>query len=191
MHAYCAASGLSYSSLEPHDFSFNSSSGMCPRCHGMGRIEEFNPDQIIDPDLSIAEDCCSVASSYQTVRIREYLRQSGRAICDFQRQHALEEALARAGAKQIFLHGTEKKWDADALCPSGDRRHSGPTTCAGRGVVAAGPLPAIAEAKSEALPEERCSPLMSVQQVCRECHGERLKPYAAATLAEWEADQPP
>ena len=30
MHAYSPKSGLSYSSLEPHDFSFNSPSGMCP-----------------------------------------------------------------------------------------------------------------------------------------------------------------
>ena len=34
----------------------------------MGTINEFDLDQIIDPELSIAEDCCSVASSYQTVR---------------------------------------------------------------------------------------------------------------------------
>ncbi len=68
MHAYSPKSGLYYDSLEPHDFSFNSPSGMCPRCHGMGMIHEFILDQIINPELSIAQDCCSMASSYQTVR---------------------------------------------------------------------------------------------------------------------------
>ena len=68
MHAYSPKSGLSYSSLEPHDFSFNSPSGMCPRCHGLGIVNEFNLEIVIDPELSIAEDCCLVGSSYQTVR---------------------------------------------------------------------------------------------------------------------------
>ena len=68
MHAFSQKSGLSYTSLEPQDFSFNSPSGMCPRCQGIGSVEEFNLNLILNPDLSIAEDCCSIASSYQTVR---------------------------------------------------------------------------------------------------------------------------
>lgn len=38
MHAYSQDSGLSYTSLEPHDFSFNSPLGMCTTCCGLGII---------------------------------------------------------------------------------------------------------------------------------------------------------
>ncbi len=38
-HAYSPKSGLSYSSLEPHDFSFNSPTGMCLRCNGLGILK--------------------------------------------------------------------------------------------------------------------------------------------------------
>lgn len=40
MHAYSPRSGLSYTSLEPHDFSFNSPLGMCLRCNGLGQVYE-------------------------------------------------------------------------------------------------------------------------------------------------------
>jgi excinuclease ABC subunit A len=35
-HAYSKASGKSYPPLEPNDFSFNSPTGMCPACQGLG-----------------------------------------------------------------------------------------------------------------------------------------------------------
>ena len=56
MHAFSLKSGLSYTSLEPQDFSFNSPSGMCPQCSGIGIVNEFDLEKIINPDLSIAED---------------------------------------------------------------------------------------------------------------------------------------
>lgn len=62
-HAYSAKSGLSYGPLNPQDFSFNHPSGMCPKCHGLGSVAEFALDRIIDPNLSIAEDCCKIAPS--------------------------------------------------------------------------------------------------------------------------------
>ena len=41
---------------------------MCPACHGLGITAEFDLAKIIDPHLSISEDCCQIGSSYQTVR---------------------------------------------------------------------------------------------------------------------------
>lgn len=177
MHAYCATSGLSYSSLEPHDFSFNSPSGMCPRCHGMGSIQEFNLDQIIDPDLSIAEDCCSVASSYQTVRFGNIYDNLAEQF-GFSVHTPWKKLTPRA--KKIFLHGTEKKWT---------RMHFvHPITGAHwtdhvqwKGVLHEAHS-RFAEAKSE-LYRKKMLALMSVQ-TCPECNGERLKPYAAATLIQ-------
>jgi len=42
--------------LEPRDFSFNSPSGACPECDGLGSVHELDPDLIIpDRSLSLAE----------------------------------------------------------------------------------------------------------------------------------------
>ena len=42
--------------LEPRLFSFNSPQGACPACAGLGQVQEFDPDLVVnDPDLGVAE----------------------------------------------------------------------------------------------------------------------------------------
>ncbi len=46
--------GLSYSEPAPHNFSFNSPQGACPRCKGLGEVNLLDMDKIVpDPSLSI------------------------------------------------------------------------------------------------------------------------------------------
>lgn len=175
MHAFSPKSGLSYSSLEPHDFSFNSPSGMCPQCSGMGIVNEFNLDQIIDPNLSIAQDCCSVGSSYQTVRYGNIYNNLAE-IYSFSVYTPWKKLSDKA--KKVFLYGTEKKWTR--------MRFVHPVTGASwtdhvqwRGVLHEAHS-RYAEAKSE-LYRKKMQKLMS-EQICPACHGQRLKPYPAATL---------
>lgn len=177
MHAYSPASGLSYTSLEPHDFSFNSPAGMCPCCQGMGTIHEFNLDLIIDPKLSIAEDCCSVASSYQTVRYGN-IYDNLADIYGFSVKTPWKKLSNEA--KKIFLYGTPKKWTR--------MRFTHPVTGAQwvdhiqwRGVLHDAHS-RFAEAKSENY-RKKMQVLMS-HQTCSECHGEKLKAYPAATLLQ-------
>ena len=48
------ATGLSYSEPAPHNFSFNSPQGACPRCKGLGQVNLLDMDKIVpDPSLSI------------------------------------------------------------------------------------------------------------------------------------------
>lgn len=48
--------GLSYKEPAPHNFSFNSPQGACPRCKGLGVINQIDVDKVIpDRDLSIYE----------------------------------------------------------------------------------------------------------------------------------------
>lgn len=177
MHAYCASSGLSYTSLEPHDFSFNSPSGMCPRCHGMGSIEEFNLEQVIDPNLSIAEDCCSVASSYQTVRYGN-IYDNLAEIYGFSVKTPWKKLSTKA--QKVFLNGTEKKWTRmEFVHPVTGARWTDHIQWKG---VLHEAHTRFAEAKSE-LYRKKMLTLMSVQ-ICPDCHGERLKPYPAATLIQ-------
>ncbi len=175
MHAYSPKSGISYHSLEPHDFSFNSPAGMCDRCHGMGIVQEFDLDQIIDPNKSIADDCCSVASSFQTVRygnIYSHLAD----VYNFS-VHTPWKKLSDS-AKKVFLYGTEKKWMKI--------RFVHPVTGATwidhiqwKGVLHEAHS-RFAEATSDSY-RKKMLKLMH-EQICPECHGERLKSYPAATL---------
>lgn len=50
----CPVSGISYDEPAPHTFSFNSPRGACPRCNGLGTVNEVDLQKIIpDPLVSI------------------------------------------------------------------------------------------------------------------------------------------
>lgn len=175
MHAFSPKSGLSYTALEPHDFSFNSPAGMCPRCNGLGVVNEFDLEKVIDPDRSIAEDCCSIASSYQTVRYGN-IYQNLATLYDFDVHTPWKELSDKA--KHVFLYGIDKKYVR--------MRFVHPITgatwidfVAWHGVLneAQG---RFRDATSDSY-QTRMLKLMRVQ-TCPECGGSRLKAYPAAAL---------
>lgn len=175
MHAYSPKSGLSYTSLEPQDFSFNSPSGMCPRCHGLGRVTEFDVNKIIDPNLSIAEDCCSVASSYTTVRYGNIYNNLA-SIFKFSVKTPWKKLSPEA--QKIFLYGTQKKWTRmHFVHPDTGQRWV--DNVRWQGVLHEAHF-RFTEAKSEGYRKKMLE--LMTDQVCPECNGERLKPYPAATL---------
>lgn len=50
----CPVTGLSYSEPAPHNFSFNSPHGACPKCKGLGLVNLLDMEKIVpDPSLSI------------------------------------------------------------------------------------------------------------------------------------------
>ncbi|WP_321517335.1 excinuclease ABC subunit UvrA [uncultured Bacteroides sp.] len=52
----CPVTGLSYREPAPHNFSFNSPQGACPKCKGLGVVNKIDIDKIIpDRNLSIYE----------------------------------------------------------------------------------------------------------------------------------------
>lgn len=174
MHAYSQKSGLSYSSLEPQDFSFNSPSGMCPHCNGLGIVNEFDLSKIIDTELSIAEDCCSVASSFQTVRYGNIYRNLSE-IYRFNVNTPWKK-LAES-AKRIFLYGAEKKWlRMHFIHPITGSTWTDHVQWKG---VLHDAHSRYAEASSDHY-RKKIQKLMS-EQICPACKGEKLKPYPAAT----------
>ena len=55
-HLMCPTSGISYHDPAPHDFSFNSPQGACPRCKGLGFVHIIDRAKVIpDPTLSLRE----------------------------------------------------------------------------------------------------------------------------------------
>ena len=49
----CPTSGISYRDPAPHDFSFNSPQGACPRCKGLGYVNLIDVDKVI-PDRKLS-----------------------------------------------------------------------------------------------------------------------------------------
>lgn len=52
-HLMCPTTGISYNEPAPHNFSFNSPQGACPKCNGLGMIPQLDMDKII-PDKSLS-----------------------------------------------------------------------------------------------------------------------------------------
>lgn len=174
MHAFSPKSGRSYHNLEPHDFSFNSPSGMCSRCQGLGETTEFDLDKIIDPTKSIAEDCCSIASSYQTVRYGNIYDNLAR-LYKFD-IHTPWSQLSKS-AQKVFLHGTQKKWTR-MIFVHPKKGSTWTDSVQWRGVLYEA-HERYAQAKSDSY-RRKMEKLMT-QQCCPDCKGTRLKPYPAAT----------
>lgn len=172
--AHSVKSGLSYGPLEPHDFSFNHPSGMCPTCHGLGVHAEFDLDKIIDPELSIAQDCCKIASSVETVRYGNIYRNLARL---YKFDLATPWKKLSETAKKVFLHGVEQKWTRMIFShPEKESRWYEYVRWQG---VLHEARERLNSAKSD-LYRKKMGELMT-EQVCPSCCGARIKPYPAAT----------
>ena len=66
----CPVTGLSYSDPAPHNFSFNSPHGACPKCKGLGEINLLDMNKIIpDPSLSIYNGGIAALGKYKNALI--------------------------------------------------------------------------------------------------------------------------
>ena len=76
-------------------------------CQGLGVARSFRLDQVINPDLSIADNCCQVAPSYATVRF-------GNIYDNLARMYGFKidtpwKKIPEKG-KKAFLDGIDAKW---------------------------------------------------------------------------------
>jgi excinuclease ABC subunit A len=106
-YAFSPKSGLSYNALKPQDFSFNHPDGMCKKCQGLAYVYEFDLEKIINSDLSISEDCCSIAGHYNTVRYKNIYDNLAK-IYKFSTKTPWKNLPDKA--KKVFLYGTDEKW---------------------------------------------------------------------------------
>ena len=66
----CPVTGLSYREPAPHNFSFNSPQGACPKCKGLGVVNLIDIDKVIpDRSLSIAEGAIIPLGKYKNSMI--------------------------------------------------------------------------------------------------------------------------
>jgi excinuclease ABC subunit A len=66
----CPTTGISYSEPAPHNFSFNSPHGACPRCKGLGEVNILDMKKIVpDPSLSIYDGGIVALGKYKNSTI--------------------------------------------------------------------------------------------------------------------------
>lgn len=62
----CPVTGLAYREPAPHNFSFNSPQGACPRCKGLGYVSQIDINKVIpDSELSIYEGAVAPLGKYR------------------------------------------------------------------------------------------------------------------------------
>ncbi len=62
----CPSTGLSYNEPAPHSFSFNSPQGACPKCKGLGTVDEVDFDKIVpDANLTIKKGGITPLGKYK------------------------------------------------------------------------------------------------------------------------------
>jgi len=78
----CPEHGISITDLEPRSFSFNSPFGACPHCNGLGFVESFDEDMIIeDEELSINDG--ALAKAYANMEFAGFYKQLVMALADY------------------------------------------------------------------------------------------------------------
>ena len=66
----CPVTGIAYKEPAPHNFSFNSPQGACPRCKGLGFVNLIDVDKVIpDCNLSIHEGAIAPLGKHKNVMI--------------------------------------------------------------------------------------------------------------------------
>ncbi len=66
----CPVTGLAYREPAPHNFSFNSPQGACPKCKGLGVVNQIDIDLVIpDRNLSVHEGAIAPLGKYKNAMI--------------------------------------------------------------------------------------------------------------------------
>lgn len=66
----CPVTGLAYREPAPHNFSFNSPQGACPKCKGLGVVNQIDIDKVVpDRELSISDGAIAPLGKYKNSMI--------------------------------------------------------------------------------------------------------------------------
>lgn len=166
-HSSCPSCGKGFPESEPRQFSFNSPSGSCPGCNGLGSLRTILPEAlIVDENLSLAAGAVEFLKGKETswvyVQIEALAEALGFSLKDplntlaedarYAVFHGLNDELLARVKEHKHYNAFLRDWDG--LVAELVRRHQ--------------------ETKSDKV---RASlERMMVEQVCTMCHGHRLKP---------------
>ena len=163
-HLMCPTSGISYAEPAPHNFSFNSPHGSCPKCKGIGVVNEFDVDKIIpDRSISIYNGGIVPLGKYKKSlffwQLESIAERYGFSLKD-PISEIPEEAL------DVVLNGTDER-----VVVKNESLGSSNMTCLFEGVVHYVEMQQDADASASA---QKWAGQFVKQVVCPVCHGDRL-----------------
>jgi excinuclease ABC subunit A len=173
-HLACLYDDLSFDELEPRSFSFNSPSGACPDCAGLGSRMEVDPELIVpDESKSLQEGAIVVWSGGHVgdyfLRLIEALgRTLGFAV-------GTPWSKLPAPARQALLYGYDEPVHVQYTTRNGRPRSYDARF--------EGAVPYIERKRAEAENETRWAGFMR-EVPCPACQGSRLKPVARAVQVD-------
>ena len=166
--------------IEPRTFSFNTPSGACPECQGLGFKLQMDPEMVVtNPDLTISQGVLNV-SGWTTDESTSYATSIFRAISRTYKV-PLDKPWNQLTAEQkdVFLYGTRgKKMDVEYVNSNGRSRTY---QTAFEGILTN--LERRWQNTGSDDMRERLEEYMT-QVACQTCQGKRLKPHALAVTID-------
>jgi len=176
MNYACPDCGISLEELTPRMFSFNSPSGACPACSGLGGLKKINPDILLpDRSLSLRQGGLDAFGFHSS----EEGSMSGQVIQALGKKYGftMDTPIAEFSPEALhaLLYGMEKKEAIEVQY----------SYASGSGTYRThfeGIIPVMERRYRETASEtmkhlyEECM----TEELCPECHGDRLKPAALA-----------
>ncbi len=167
----CPDHGISITDLEPRSFSFNSPFGACPHCNGLGFVESFDEDMVVeDSDLSINEG--ALTKAYSNMEFATFYKQLVGALADY--HHVSLDTpykLLSPEFRHELMYGTGgRKLDYHYVRRDGSLSHRHDSF---EGVITN--LMRRHTYTSSELIKAKLEEYMTINE-CPECRGKRLKP---------------
>jgi excinuclease ABC subunit A len=103
----CRRCRIDFPPLSPQSFSFNAPQGMCPRCQGLGRVREIDPECIVpDTSLSLRQGAIKIFKTQEKNQPKRYYQKE---LEKYARKHRIPldkpwKAL-REEHRDLLLHG--------------------------------------------------------------------------------------
>ncbi|PTY01518.1 excinuclease ABC subunit UvrA [Verrucomicrobia bacterium LW23] len=169
--------GYSFGGVTPRHFSFNSPQGACPACHGLGTETFFDPALVVPNEDVKLEDMPIAAWNTENAALQSLYRSQLEALAaHFRQPLTLRWRDTTDEFRRVVLHGSGEE---EIPMPVPRKGKTGPAKAARpfEGVLAQ--LTKLSESTDSQMTLRRLQHYMG-RQVCRTCHGARLKPEVLA-----------
>ena len=162
----CPTSGIAYDDPEPNLFSFNSPNGACPRCNGLGVVDEIDLEKVFpDKNISIKKGGIAPLGEYKSTWVFNQIETIG-----LKYGFTLDTPIKDISPKaiEVILHGSNETVEVK-------KEYLGITSS--YSLTYEGLLSYLASSHAEGASQmsRKWSGKFMNKHVCPECHGARLK----------------
>lgn len=164
----CPVTGLSYSDPAPHNFSFNSPQGYCPKCKGLGVVSMVDVDKVIpDRSLSVRKGALAPLGPFKntlifrqiTALLQKYDYTLDTPLSEIS-DDVIDELLDGSSERiKVQITGINSEADAVFMEYEGIAKY----------------IRSLQQQTDLSSAEQKWADQFAVTSVCPECHGARLK----------------